>query len=44
MSLRGFLAELRRRRVYKTAAVYAAIAWLSLEILSVVFQNFGAPA
>ena len=44
MSLRGFLAELRRRRVYRTAAVYAAIAWLLLEVLSVVFQNFGAPA
>ena len=44
MGLRGFLAELRRRRVYRTAAVYAAIAWLLLEVLSVVFQNFGAPA
>jgi len=44
MGLRGFLAELRRRGVYKTAAVYAAIAWLLLEVLSVVFQNFGAPA
>jgi len=44
MGLTGFLAELRRRGVYKTAAVYAAIAWLLLEVLSVVFQNFGAPA
>ena len=44
MSLRSFLAELKRRGVYKTAAVYAAIAWLLLEVLSVVFQNFGAPA
>ena len=44
MGLRGFLAELRRRGVYKTAGVYAAIAWLLLEVLSVVFQNFGAPA
>src|SRR5210317_133430 len=44
MNLRGFLAELRHRGVYKTAAYYAAIAWLLLEILSVVFQNFGAPA
>ena len=44
MNLRGFLAELRHRGVYKTAAFYAAIAWLLLEVLSVVFQNFGAPA
>ena len=44
MNLRGFLAELRHRGVYKTAAYYAAIAWLLLEVLSVVFQNFGAPA
>ena len=44
MGLRGFLAELRWRGVYKTAGVYAAIAWLLLEVLSVVFQNFGAPA
>jgi TolB-like protein len=43
MGLTGFLAELRRRGVYKTAAVYSAIAWLLLEVLSVVFQNFGAP-
>ena len=44
MGLRGFLAELKRRGVYKTAGFYAAIAWLLLEVLSVVFQNFGAPA
>lgn len=44
MGLRNFLAELRHRGVFKTVAVYAAIAWLLLEVLSVVFQNFGAPA
>ena len=44
MGLAGFHAELGRRGVYKTAAVYAAIAWLLLEVLSVLFQNFGAPA
>ena len=44
MGLRGFLAEIKRRGVYKTAGFYAAIAWLLLEVLSVVFQNFGAPA
>ncbi|MGD9258426.1 MAG: hypothetical protein PVG29_11455, partial [Gammaproteobacteria bacterium] len=44
MGLAGFLAEFRRRGVYKTAAVYAAIAWVLLEVLSVVFQNFEAPA
>jgi tetratricopeptide (TPR) repeat protein len=43
MGLRGFLSELRRRGIYQTGAVYAAIAWVLLEVLSVIFQNFGAP-
>jgi len=43
MSLRGFLAELRDRGVFKAGAAYAAIGWVALEVLSVVFENLGAP-
>jgi TolB-like protein len=43
MSIRGFLAELRYRGVFKVAAVYIAVAWLALQGLSLLFQNFGAP-
>jgi len=43
MSLRTILAELRQRGVLKVAAAYAAIGWVLLEVLSVLFQNFGAP-
>jgi TolB-like protein/Flp pilus assembly protein TadD len=43
VSLRTILAELRHRGVFKVAAAYAAIGWVLLEVLSVLFQNFGAP-
>jgi len=43
MSLRGFLDELVRRGVLKAAVAYGAVAWLLLEVLSLVFQNFDAP-
>lgn len=43
MSLRTILAELQHRGVFKVAAAYAAIGWVLLEVLSVLFQNFGAP-
>jgi TolB-like protein len=43
MSLRTILTELRHRGVLKVAAAYAAIGWVLLEVLSVLFANFGAP-
>jgi TolB-like protein/cytochrome c-type biogenesis protein CcmH/NrfG len=43
MGLRTILTELRRRGVLKVAATYAAIGWVLLEVLSVMFENFGAP-
>jgi len=43
MSLRTFLAELRRRGVIKVAAAYAVIGWVALQVLSLLFDNFGAP-
>ena len=43
MSLRTILTELRHRGALKVAAAYAAIGWVVLEVLSVLFENFGAP-
>jgi len=43
MSLRTILTELRHRGVLKVAATYAAIGWVLLEVLSVLFENFDAP-
>jgi len=43
MSLRGVLAELRQRGVLKVAAAYAAIGWVALQGLSLLFQSFDAP-
>jgi TolB-like protein len=43
MSLRRVLAELRRRGVLKVAAVYAAVGWVSLQSLSLLFESFDAP-
>jgi adenylate cyclase len=43
MSLRGVLAELRHRGVLKVAAAYAAIGWVALQGMSLLFQSFDAP-
>jgi TolB-like protein len=37
------LAELRRRGVLKVAVAYAAIGWVALQVLSLLFDNFDAP-
>lgn len=41
--LRGFLDELRRRRVAKAAAVYAIVAWAIIEASSVIFPALHLP-
>jgi TolB-like protein/Tfp pilus assembly protein PilF len=40
----GFVAELRRRNVFRIAAAYAVVAWLLLQLADILFGNFGAPA
>lgn len=40
----GLFTELKRRNVFRVAAAYGAVAWLSLELLSIVLPEFGAPA
>ncbi len=35
--------ELKRRKVFRVAAVYAVVAWLLIQIADVVLPTFGAP-
>jgi hypothetical protein len=39
----SFLAELRKRRVFRAAAGYAVVAWGATEILDGVISRFGWP-
>lgn len=39
----NLLAELKRRKVYQVAAVYAAAAWGLLQVADVVFPRIGLP-
>jgi len=41
--MRPFLAELRRRNVYKVGAAYAVVAWILLQAASLLLPAFGAP-
>ena len=39
----SFLAELKRRNVYKVAITYAVVAWLLIQAGSILFPTFEAP-
>ena len=39
----SLLGELRRRNVFRAAAVYAAAAWLLVQVATQVFPFFHAP-
>ncbi len=43
MNSRNFLAELKRRNVYKVAVAYAIVAWLLIQAASILFPTFEAP-
>src|SRR2546421_11782109 len=43
MNPRNFLAELKRRNVYKVAVAYAVVGWLVIQISSTVLPTFHAP-
>jgi TolB-like protein/tetratricopeptide (TPR) repeat protein len=43
MSERNFFVELKRRNVYKVAVAYAVVAWLLLQLASILFPAFEAP-
>ena len=44
MNPENFLAELKRRNVYKVAVAYAVVMWLLIQAASIVFPAFEAPA
>jgi TolB-like protein len=43
MDLKNFFAELKRRNVYKVAIAYAVVAWLLIQVGSILFPTFEAP-
>jgi hypothetical protein len=43
VNLSSFFAELKRRNVYKVAVAYAVVAWLLLQVLSILLPAFDAP-
>jgi TolB-like protein/cytochrome c-type biogenesis protein CcmH/NrfG len=43
VNLRNFVAELKRRNVYKVAIAYAVVAWLLMQIASQIFPFFEIP-
>src|SRR5215467_7089260 len=44
MKAGNFLAELKRRNVYKVALAYAVVAWLLMQIASQIFPFFDIPS
>ncbi|HEY0725619.1 MAG TPA: hypothetical protein VGD41_16790, partial [Pyrinomonadaceae bacterium] len=44
MSLSNFFAELKRRHVYRVAVTYAVVAWLLIQVGSILFTAFESPA
>src|SRR6266536_3951711 len=43
MNPRHFIAELKRRNVYKVAVAYAVVAWLLVQVTTQVFPIFEIP-
>jgi len=39
----NFFAELKRRNVYRVAVAYAVVAWLLIQLASILFPTFEAP-
>ena len=44
MASQDFLAELKRRNVYRAAVAYVVVAWLLIQAGSILFPTFDAPA
>ena len=43
MKSSNFFAALKRRNVYKVAVAYAVVAWLVIQVASIVLPTFHAP-
>ncbi|MFP6829844.1 MAG: hypothetical protein VCC36_12535 [Gammaproteobacteria bacterium] len=39
----SFLGEIKRRKIFQVAAVYAVVAWLLIQVADVVLPAFSAP-
>lgn len=39
----SFFSELKKRKVYRTAAAYAVVAFVIMQIIEIVFPMFGIP-
>ncbi len=39
----SFIAELKRRNVFKVGVVYAIVAWLAIQVASIILPTFNAP-
>jgi serine/threonine-protein kinase len=44
MAVSSFLAELKRRNVYRVAAAYLVVSWLLVQAASILLPTFDAPA
>ena len=42
--MKAFIEECRRRRVFRTAAVYIVGAWIVLQVFSLAFDSWGVPS
>ena len=40
---KGFLSELRRRKVFRTAGLYVVGSWLVMQVADVLFPGWGLP-
>ncbi len=43
MGIVSFFSELKKRKVYRTAAAYAVVAFVIMQIIEIVFPMFGIP-
>lgn len=44
LSVRGFISELRRRRVVRLAVVYVIVAWIVIQAAATIFPALNVPA
>jgi len=43
VAIKKFIAELKRRNVFKSAITYLIIAWIIAQVFSIVLPTFNAP-
>ncbi len=43
-NIKGFIGELRRRRVFRAALIYLVVAWVVVQMAETIFPNLDLPA